>query len=307
MKALVLAGGSFLGRHLCRRLRQEGISVASTGRNTEMAYCDISDRQSVRNVIRDAAADYVFQCAAATAPNATAEEMVGVHVSGTLNVLRAAAEFTPNAVLVLVGSAAEYGVVADTSLPVNEDQPLRPASFFGASKAAQTQFALAAAVEWDLRVLVTRPFNLLGPGLPEHYLAAALAKRLLHEGETRQPLTVANADTTRDFLDVRDTAEALVCMATRAAPPPGSPCVFNISSGRETAVMEIARKLCDLHGGRSAVPLGAASSRSRIRRSCGDATRLRQATGWQPRIDWQQSLRDLWDHLRSAELKALAS
>jgi GDP-4-dehydro-6-deoxy-D-mannose reductase len=305
--ALVLAGNSFVGRHLCRRLRDSGMAVVSTGRGEDMGYCDIGDRQSVRTVLENVAPDYVFQCAAATSPNATAQEMYGVHVTGTLNVLRAAAEFAPSAVLVFLGSAAEYGAVEDLYLPINEEHPKKPASPFGASKAAQTQWALTAAVEWQLRVIVARPFNLLGPGLPEHYLAAALATRLLREGATASPLPVANADATRDFVDVRDAAEALVAMTERAAPLPGKPCVFNIASGRETAVMDIARTLCELHGGRSAVPLGAAASRSQILRSCGDASRLRRATGWQPRVAWRQSLRDMWEHLRISEQTARAS
>jgi GDP-4-dehydro-6-deoxy-D-mannose reductase len=305
--ALVLAGGSFVGRHLCQRLRDGAIAVASTGRGEDMGYCDIGDRQSVRKLFDTVAADYVFQCAAATSPNATAEEMYRVHVTGTLNVLRAAADFTPNAVVVFLGSAAEYGIVEDNRLPIHEDQPIKPASLFGASKAAQTQWALAAAVEWKLRVLVARPFNLLGPGLPEQYLAAALAKRLLQEGTTVSLLPVANADATRDFVDVRDAVDALVVLTERAAPVAGSPRLFNIASGQETAVMDIARMLCELHGARSAVPIGVASSRSHIRRSCGDASRLRQATGWQPRVAWQQSVRELWDHLRAGEWTARAS
>ncbi len=305
--ALVFAGSSFVGRHLCGRLRAGGVTVVSTGRCEGAGYCDVSDPQSVRRLFNEVAPDSVFQCGAATAPDAAAQQMYRVHVTGTLNVLRAAAELAPNAVLVFLGSAAEYGAVDDLHLPIHEEHPKKPVSLFGASKAAQTQWALAAAVEWNLRVIVARPFNLLGPGLPEHYLAAGLAKRLLREGPTVAPLPVANADATRDFVDVRDAAEALAVMTERAAPAPGKPCVFNIATERETTVMDIARALCELHGGRSAVGLGAASSRSQIRRSCGDAWRLRRATDWQPRIDWRQSLRDLWQHVRAGERTARAS
>ena len=254
------------------------------------------------------APDYVFQCAAATSPNATAQEMYGVHVTGTLNVLRAAAEFVPNAVLVFLGSAAEYGAVEDLYLPINEEHPKKPASLFGASKAAQTQLAFAAAVEWSLRVLVARPFNLLGPGLPEHYLAAALAKRLRNEGAATQPLPVANADATRDFVDVRDVADALVALAEKAAPAAGKAVRLQHRLGRgDDRARNRPRPVRTARQPVSGGPLGSASSRSRIRRSCGDASRLRRATGWQPRIAWRQSLRDLWDGLQQNGSTALAS
>jgi nucleoside-diphosphate-sugar epimerase len=293
--ALVLAGGSFVGRHLCRRLRARRLAVVGTGRGEDMGYCDIGDRQSVRELFIRVDAAYVFVCAAATAPAAAAEEMYRVHVTGTLNVLRAAVDYLPDAVLVFLGSAAEYGVVAPEYLPVSEDHPIQPASLFGASKAAQSQLALTAAVDWNLRVLVARPFNLLGPGLPEHYLAAALAARLRREGATGQPLAIRNADATRDFVDVRDAAEALAALIEKAVPRPGCPRVFNIAAQQETSVLDVARFLCELHGGRSALPVGSAGSRSGIWRSCGDATRLRQATGWRPAIDWRQSVRDMWE------------
>jgi GDP-4-dehydro-6-deoxy-D-mannose reductase len=299
--ALVLAGGSFVGRHLCRRLRDGGVTVVSTGRGEDVGYCDIGDKQSVHHLFGKVSANYVFQCAAATSPTASLEELERVHVTGTRNVLRAAVEYLPDAIFVFLGSAAEYGAVANECFPVNEDQPPKPASPFGASKAAQTQLALTAAVDCKLRVLVARPFNLLGSGLPEHYLAAALAKRLLEEGKSEQPLPVANADATRDFVDVRDAVEALVVMVENAAPAKGSPGVFNIASQRETSVLDVARTLCELDGGRTAVALGSSASRSGIGRSCGDATRLRRATGWRPRIHWRQSLSDMWKQMSAGK------
>jgi len=180
--------------------------------------------------------DYLFQCAAATSPNATAEELERVHVTGTRNVLRAAAEYLPTRYLVFlaarpstVPSRTSASRSKRTNTLIRHHRSARP-------RRHRRSLALTAAADWNLRVLVARPFNLLGPGLPEHYLAAALAKRLLQEEAMGQPLSVANADATRDFVDVRDAVEALVVMVERAAPSKGSSCVFNIASQRETTV-----------------------------------------------------------------------
>src|SRR5262249_1706398 len=182
------------------------------------------------------------------------------------------------------------------ALPIREDYPAQPPSFFGASKLAQTQLAAAAAGEWQLGILVVRPFNVLGPGLPAHYFAAALAERLekakIAGGSGDFP--VVNAEATRDFVDVRDVAEAMVGLVTRAAPPAGTAAVYNVASGRETTVRAVAAKLCRLAGDFQVVDAGAGKSRSSILRSCGDPTRLRQAIGWTPRIGWEQSIEDLW-------------
>jgi GDP-4-dehydro-6-deoxy-D-mannose reductase len=214
-------------------------------------------------------------------------------VGGTLNVLKTAAELAPEATIVLFGSAAEYGSVPGEALPVSESQREAPTSFFGASKLAQTRLGLAAAAEWGLRIIVARPFNLIGPGLPDHYLAAALARRLRDEGDREEPFAVANGCASRDFVDVRDVAEAVVLFAEREVARPGKGCVFNLASGQETTVLEVAEHLCRLAGRRRAVDLGAEPSRSGVSRSCGDARRAR-AVGWVPRIGWKQSLEDLW-------------
>ena len=116
--------------------------------------------------------DWVIQCAGATHCS-DPSELYKLHVDGTRNVLSAVARFVPKAVVILLGSAAEYGPVAPEQLPIQEQQICKPATPFGASKLAQTQLAEAAAEEWGLRVLTVRPFNILGPGLPEHYFAGA--------------------------------------------------------------------------------------------------------------------------------------
>jgi GDP-4-dehydro-6-deoxy-D-mannose reductase len=297
--ALVLAGNSFVGGHLCRALREAGVRVVATARGAErspgLERCDLTEPGRVEEVVAAARPRWVFQCAGAT-HTSDAREMYRLHVGGSLNVLAAVERHAPAAATVLFGSAAEYGPVEPAALPVGEDRPPAPRSFFGASKLAQTQAGIAAAAEWGLAVVVVRPFNVIGPGLPAHYLAAALAERLARAKAAGAggEFPVVNAGATRDFVDVRDVAAALVALAARPVPAPGSAALYNIASGRETPLLAVADRLCALAGGFRAVDAGPGRSRSGIQRSCGDASRLREATGWAPRIAWEQSVEDLW-------------
>jgi GDP-4-dehydro-6-deoxy-D-mannose reductase len=255
----------------------------------------LTDRRRVEELVAAVRPEWVVQCAGATG-TADPRVMYRLHVDGTLNVLGAVAKACPAAPVVLLGSAAEYGAVAPAALPLGEDCPPGPLSFFGASKLAQTNAAQAAAGEWNLGVVVVRPFNVIGPGLPRHYFAAAMADRLLRAKAAGAcgELLVANADATRDFVDVRDVAEALLGLVTGAAPRAGNMELYNIASGRETPLLAVAQRLCVLAGGFQAVDAGAGQSRSGIRRSCGDAARLRRTVGWTPRISWEQSIEDCW-------------
>jgi nucleoside-diphosphate-sugar epimerase len=297
--ALVLAGNSFVGRHLCQALQEAGVRVVATARRPDssarMQPCDLTDRSQVEAVVAAVRPQWVFQCAGAT-HSSDPVLLYRLHGEGTLNLLAALAHQAPEAAAVLLGSAAEYGVIEPEALPVKEDHPAVPLSFFGASKLAQTQAARAAAAEWNLRVAVVRPFNILGPGLPAHYFAAALAERLLRAkvAGAAGDIAVVNAGATRDFVDVRDVAAALLGLVARAAPVAGTLALYNLASGRETAVRQVAEKLCALAGEFRAVDAGSGRSRSNISRSCGDASRLREAIGWTPRISWEQSVDDLW-------------
>jgi nucleoside-diphosphate-sugar epimerase len=297
--ALVLAGNSFVGSHLCRALRKAGVRVVATARNAAgppgLEPCDLTDADRVGDVVAAARPQWVFQCAGATRTN-DPRELYRLHVEGTLNVLSAVGRHVPAAPVVLLGSAAEYGPVAAEALPVREDYPPAPRSFFGASKLAQTQAGLAAAAEWGLGVVVVRPFNIIGPGLPKHYFAAALAERLIEARAAGASgnVPVVNAEATRDFVDVRDVAGVLLGLMARGEPPAGTMALYNIASGHETPVRAVAEKLCGLAGDFKAVDAGAGGSRSCIRRSWGDAARLRDAIGWVPRISWEQSIEDLW-------------
>jgi GDP-4-dehydro-6-deoxy-D-mannose reductase len=296
---LVFAGNSFVGTHLCRALRGAGLEVVATARGRDgppgTEPCDLTDAGRVAEVVAAARPQWVVQCAGATNTD-DPRLLYGLHVGGTLNVLSAVARHASAVPVALLGSAAEYGPVAPEALPVKEDHPAAPRAFFGASKLAQTEVARAAAAEWGLRVVVARPFNVIGPGLPRHYFAASLAERLLRAraaGESGE-IPVADGGATRDFVDVRDLAEALLRLLTGGAPDAGTVEIYNIATGRETPVRAVAERLCGLAGGFKAVDAEPARSRSDIRRSCGDFSRLRETVGWSPRIRWEQSVEDFW-------------
>ena len=296
-RALVFAGHSFVGRWLIRELQQHGWTTVNAVRRTAAdgdLSCDLFDANRIEEVIAQTAPTWIFQCGGATTGN-DPRATFNLHVTGTFNVLDAVRRHAPAAGVMLMGSAAEYGNTNAADFPIREDHPGTPCSFFGASKAAQTQLAHVAALEWGLRLVTVRPFNVIGPGLPAHYFAAALAARM------RQPIArascevqILNANATRDFVDVRDLAEGLVGLAETGEPKSGEAVVYNIATGFETSLMTMAEELGRLAGGIVPVPGGESSSRGGSTRSCGDASRLRLAIGWKPRRSWQESLQDMW-------------
>jgi nucleoside-diphosphate-sugar epimerase len=313
-KALVIAGTSFIGRHVCDHLRALGCEVVATSRRKEAAdrgetvFCELTDPASVENAIRDAAPDWIIQCGGATSSR-DPDELLRTHVDGTCNVLAAARVYAHDASVCIFGSAAEYGPVAERYLPVSEECVWQPTTPFGQSKLAQTHLALAAAASTRQKIVIVRPFNVVGPGLPDFYFAASLARRLLKlKADGAPPGTefeVFNADSTRDFIDARDVAAAvaaLLCRLDLAATDGSSVAtgsIFNLATGIETSLIEVATLLGELAGGYAPKAAGEVESRGGIVRSVGDASRLRQvclSSGepWTPQFSWRESISDMW-------------
>ena len=321
-KVLVIAGTSFIGRHVCDHLRTIGCEVVATSRRAEAngrgetVFCEVTDAASVEGAIKDSAPDWIIQCAGATSSR-DPDELFRTHVDGTCNVLAAARVYAHDASLCIFGSAAEYGPVAECRLPVAEECVCEPTTPFGQSKLAQTHLALAAAATSGQKVVIVRPFNVIGPGLPDFYFAASLARRLLKLKSAGAPsgtdFEVFNANSTRDFIDARDVAAAVVALLCRldVASTDGSSVasgsVFNLATGIETSLLDVATLLGELAGGYVPSASGEVESRGGIVRSVGDASKLRETCvtpvdnvcltvdgTWSPQFSWQASVADLW-------------
>ena len=324
-KALVIAGTSFIGRHVCDHLRAIGCEVVATSRRKEAngrgetVLCELTDPASVDRAIKDSAPDWIIQCAGATSSR-DSDELFRTHVDGTCNVLAAARVYAHDASVCIFGSAAEYGPVAEQHLPVSEECVCQPATPFGQSKLAQTHLAQAAAAASGQKIVIVRPFNVIGPGLPDFYFAASLGRRLRLLRSENAPIGTAfeifNPTSTRDFIDVRDVANAvaaLLCWLDQRDENDGlcSGSIFNLATGIETPLIDVARLLGELAGSYVAETAGQAESRGGIVRSVGDASKLRrvallppstrgdtQPSHWHPSYSWQASIRDLWDSLQ---------
>ena len=189
----------------------------------------------------------------------------------------------------MIGSAAEYGPVGSEHLPVSESHPCAPATFYGASKLAQTHLGQVAASSWGLRVRTARLFNVIGAGLPTQYFLASIAQRLrsLPRGAT---FPVRNLDATRDFVEVRDAATAVVGLLRPEIPS----IVYNVASGQETSLREVTGYLGELAGGMTPTEGEPGEERVNTQRSRGDGSLLRETIGWDPRFDWRDGVRACW-------------
>jgi nucleoside-diphosphate-sugar epimerase len=217
--------------------------------------------------------DAVVNCAGLVAGPASA--LAAVNSRGAAALCEAMATAVPAARLVQLGSAAEYGPgVPGTALA--ESATARPSGLYGATKLAGT-FAVTTS---GLDAVVLRVFNPVGPGAPVSGLPGRLAAAF-RGAAPGGPVTTGDLGAYRDFVDVKDVAEAV---ALAVAAPGPLPAVLNIGSGRATLVRDLAVELAGLCGftGRieeSGTGSGRSAAVSWVR---ADVSLAAAALGWQP-------------------------
>jgi GDP-4-dehydro-6-deoxy-D-mannose reductase len=289
MRALITGGKGFVGQWLAAHLKACNDDVAVIDIET-----DVADGAALRRVMTEVAPDAVYHLAAMTHVGESWEnpsQVLRVNVLGTAEILAAARTLESSVRVLVVSSAEVYGVVTPEQLPLREDTPTKPASPYAASKLAAEAVALQAWRGFGQPVVVVRPFNHIGPGQSPNFFVPALAKRIVEARRSgARSLPVGNLTTRRDFTDVRDVVVAYRLLVERGV----SGTVYNVCSGRDVAMSEVARELLELSG--AALTLETDPSLLRpvdVPVLRGSAELLTSATGWEPRIPLATTLADV--------------
>jgi len=225
---------------------------------------------------------------------------------GLVNMVEALRQHGLTPRLLVVGSAEEYGSVAAAEMPIREDQPLRPSSPYAVSKAAQGLLAREYAGQQGFDVVCTRTFPHTGPRRGEAFAESSFARQLAEiELGLREPaLHVGNLDAVRDFSDVRDVVRAYWGLLERGA------CgeAYNVCSGSGIRIRDLLQRLIGLSGSRVDVRVDPERLRpADLPALVGDPSKLRRATGWEPRHALDQTLGDLLSYWRERVRTGAAS
>lgn len=297
MKRLFITGETgFVGRTLQRILAQQATARGWQWVAAPMPY-DLRDRDSLQQLLEAVRPDGIIHLAGQSFVPAALRDpahTLNVNLIGTLNLLQALQHTGFTGRFLYVGSGDVYGEVTEEQLPIRETLPLRPTNPYALSKsAAETlcwQWSRCHDTAW--RIVMARPFNHIGAEQRAEFVVPAFARQLarIRAGLCAPHMNVGDLDVTRDFLDVRDLAQAYLALLDEGQNGE----TYNVCSGQETSIRQLLERLCQLAGITPEIVRDPARLRPNDqRRVCGDNHKLRAATGWQPGIPLDQSLADI--------------
>jgi nucleoside-diphosphate-sugar epimerase len=193
-------------------------------------------------------------------------------------------------VILIVGSAEQYGRHSLDEMPLSEDAEQQPLTLYAASKAAQEVASLQAFRSDAVRVICTRSFSHSGTGHGEQFLLPGLVRRAKALPPRGSTLTIGNGDTVRDFLHVADVVDAYLGLLEAGVPGEA----YNVCSGEGVSVRALAELVLQRVGVSADISSDPALSRPvDVPVQIGNNAKLRRATGWAPRHTREDIIDDL--------------
>jgi len=315
MRALITGITGFAGSHLAEHILTEHPDVEVFGtfrwrsrmdnvehldRKIKLLETDLRDYSSMHRALEISRPDFIFHLAAQsfvpaswTAPT----ETLVTNITGQTNLFEAIRSLKLDPVVQIACSSEQYGLVLPDEVPITETNPLRPLSPYAVSKVTQDYLGYQYFQSYGLKVIRTRGFNHTGPRRGQVFVTSNFCSQVaaIELGLQEPVIRVGNIEAIRDFTDVRDMVRAYWLAVTKGKPGE----VYNIATGQGIRIREMLDRVLALSRVEVKVEVDPARLRpSDVEILIGDSTKFRADTGWEPRIPFEQTLRDLLDYWR---------
>lgn len=309
MRILVTGASGFVGKHLTKQLKQtlphaeiHGTTLIPEPDVEEVRYhpLDLCQSLQVDTLLRELQPEQIYHLAGQASIDLSFKDPWGTfeaNVQGTLHLLNACRHLAYAPRILVITSAEIYGKIRPQDLPLTEETPLRPANPYSVSKVSQDLLAQQFFFTYDLPIVRARPFNHLGAGQSEHFVATAFAMQIARiEAGLQSPIIrVGNLNSSRDFTNVRDIVRAYTLLMQQGEVGQA----YNIASGKTHTIQALLDTLLSF----CAKKIDVQVDPSRLRPSdvpiiSVNCERLHATTGWQPQISFEDTLREVLEDCR---------
>ncbi len=266
--------------------------------------CNLTDPIAVRTMMEKVAPDRIFHCAAESFVSPSwhhPTHYMRVNYDATVHLLDSLNYFKSKAPFHIPGSGEEYGQLSEQELPITDASVLRPVNPYAVTKIAQDLIGYVYYKSYGINVIRTRAFNHEGPrreyvfGIPSYAYQIARIEAGLQE-----PLIkTGHIDDKRNFTHVRDMVEAYWISTEKCKPGK----LYLVGSEKEDKIYTFREALERLIGMSSVKGIAHEQDEQYVRPTnvpylIADISEFRAATGWEPKISFQQILEDTLSYWR---------
>jgi UDP-glucose 4-epimerase len=288
MKALVTGGAGFIGSNLVDRLVDMNWEVVVI--DNETAECnekfywnpkadnhklDICDYEFTRDLYNDV--DYVFHLAAESRLQPAIKNPINAvtkNAVGTCTVLQCAREANVRKVIYSSTSSA-YGLNRYPNYETDPNDCLNP---YSVSKVSGEELCKLYTSLYGLKTVIFRYFNVYGERSPTTGQYAPVIGIFLRQKNAGEPLTVVgDGEQRRDFVNVQDVVDANIMSAISNLSDESYGQVYNIGSGENISILEIAKMISDNY-----IHIPPRDGEAKTTLACID--KARNTFGWKPKL-----------------------
>jgi GDP-4-dehydro-6-deoxy-D-mannose reductase len=329
VRLLITGATGFVGRHLISRLNERVGAAEIFGscfperpeacadlcraeRNVRLVHLDLRDADAVDKAVASIRPARIYHLAALSQVRLSWEkraETFDTNLRGTFNLYESALRHTPRSRILFVSSSDVYGFLTPRRRPCRERDRAGVVSPYAFTKVSGELLGEFYTLREKLPIIAARPFPHTGPGQTADFVCSDWARQIAliekykaHDdapearGGAVPVIRVGNLALRRDYSDVRDVVRAYALLMAKGKPGE----IYNVCSGRAVSLEWILKKLLSF----SRRKVAYAVDPDRVRKVdipylAGDNGKLRQATGWAPRIPLDQTLRDILDFWRA--------
>ena len=313
-KILITGGAGLIGSHIADQLvradpgreivvidnftrgRRENLAWALEHGNISLVEGDIRDRALLAEELQDV--DVLFHQAAIRITQCAQEPRLALEVmaDGTFNVLEAAVDQRVKKI-VAASSASVYGQADEFPTPESHP-PYNNQTFYGATKIFNEGLLRSFHDMYGLEYVALRYFNVYGPRMDIHGAYTEVMIRWMERIEAGQPpLIFGDGTQTMDFVYVGDVARANLAAVESSA----SHDAFNVASGTETSLDEVANLLIEVMGSNLKPEYGPARKVNAVERRLADIRQAEKALDFRTEVDLRQGLANLVEWWRSEQ------
>lgn len=243
MSILITGSSGFTGKELIKFIPEKKILLSrsyinSNEENKVFLNCDLTDFDQISRIIEKYKPKQIFHLAGSFSNDYNID--YDNNVKATKNILDSVNKYSNQTRVLLIGSAAEYGLLNKENCPVKEDFILTPNSSYGITKIFQKNLMDYYVKTHSLDIVMARPFNLYGKGISSKLFIGKVYDEIekIKNGISKE-ISLGNLKAKRDYIDIKIAVQHYIKIMEKGVPGE----VYNVGSGIPIKIEMLLRNI----------------------------------------------------------------